>query len=306
MSETVLVTGGAGFIGSHLCEALVKQSKTVLVLDDLSNGFRQNLAPIESQIELIEGSITDRQLVDQLIERVQVVFHLAAISSVPKTIFEPEIGHAVNATGTFNVIDACRKAGAHLVYSSSAAVYGDTPDHPKSENSHKEPISPYAGQKLIGEIYLQSLAKEGGFSGVSLRYFNVFGPRQRADSPYSGVISVFANRAKSGEPIRIQGDGNQTRDFISVHDVVRANLLAAEAIHLKGEPFNIAGGRETTIRNLAESIVKITGSSSKIEHTDARPGDIRLSCADVSRAQSLLGFQAQITLEQGLTEILTD
>ncbi|MEZ5162215.1 MAG: SDR family NAD(P)-dependent oxidoreductase [Fimbriimonadaceae bacterium] len=306
MSETVLVTGGAGFIGSHLCEALVKQGRKVLVLDDLSNGFRENISPLEAQIEFIEGSITDNDLVDELVSRAKVVFHMAAISSVPKTIYEPEIGHSVNATGTFNIIEACRNSGAHMVYSSSAAVYGDTPEHPKTENSNKEPISPYAGQKFIGEIYLQSLAKEGGFAGVSLRYFNVFGPRQRADSPYSGVISVFSDRAKAGEPIRIQGDGLQTRDFVSVHDVVRANLLAAEARHLKGEPFNIAGGTETTIRELAETIVRITSSNSQIEHIDARPGDIRYSRANVSHAKSELGFEAQVSLEEGLSELLSE
>jgi len=304
MSKTFLVTGGAGFIGSHIVDALVEKGHKVRVLDDLSMGFLSNLEQVRDKIEFVQGSILDEGLVNEMARGCHGIFHLAAVTSVPQSLEEPIFVHKVNALGTLTVIEAARKAGARVVFSSSAAVYGDDPALPKKEGMATFPISPYGVQKLMGEHYLRNFHSLFGLQGFCLRYFNVYGPRQNPSSHYSGVITIFCNRALAGEPIRIFGNGDQTRDFVYVSDVVRANLCAMDADGADARPLNVGTGNSVNLTALATLIREAAGSSSPIEYTDPRPGDIVHSRCDPSNAEQAIGFKAQVPMEIGLKKTI--
>lgn len=304
MSKSFLVTGGAGFIGSHIVDALVENGYKVRVLDDLSMGSLSNLEQVRDKIEFVEGSILDETLVNEMASGCDGVFHLAAVTSVPQSVEEPIFVHKVNALGTLTVIEAARKAGARVVFSSSAAVYGDDPALPKKEGMATFPISPYGVQKLMGEHYLRNFHSLFGLEGFCLRYFNVYGPRQNPSSHYSGVITIFCNRALSGEPIRIFGDGGHTRDFVFVSDVVQANLRAMGADGADARPLNVGTGNSVNLTTLANLIRSAAGSTSPIEYAEPRPGDIVHSRCDPSNAESAIGFKAQVPMETGLNKTL--
>lgn len=304
MSKRFLVTGGAGFIGSHIVDALVARGDEVRVLDDLSMGFRLNLEQVKDQIEFVEGSILDESLVNRLAEGCDGVFHLAAVTSVPQSVDDPIFVHKVNALGTLTVIEAARKAGARVVFSSSAAVYGDDPTLPKTEDLPTFPISPYGVQKLMGEHYLRNFHQLFGLPGFCLRYFNVYGPRQNPSSHYSGVITIFCNRALAGEPIRIFGDGEQTRDFVFVSDVVQANLCAMAAENANASPLNVGTGASVNLTELAKLIKDAAGSKSAVEYAEARPGDIVHSRSNPSNTAKAIGFEAQVRMEDGLKKTI--
>ncbi len=297
-----LVTGGAGFIGSHIVDALLARGDDVVVLDDLSSGSLDNLAHCMDRIRFTSGSIVEEDLVARLAEGCRGVFHLAAVVSVPQSVEQPLPVDRVNTFGTLCVLEAARRAGARVVFSSSAAVYGDDPSLPKTEGSRTEPISPYGVQKLCGEKYLFAYHRLHGLQGVALRYFNVFGPRQNPRRMYSGVITLLSLRALKGEPLTIFGDGSQTRDFVYVRDVVAANLAAMDAPEAPGIPMNIGTGRSTSVLELAEAIRREEGSSSEIVFGPPRPGDILHSRSDPSLAERAIGFRAAVSLGEGLRE----
>jgi UDP-glucose 4-epimerase len=295
-----LVTGGAGFIGSHLVDALLQLGHEVTVLDDLSSGHRRNLEGTIDRIQFVEGSVEDSELVRKSADGCAGIFHLAAVVSVPKSIEDPIGSHRVNTMGTLHVLHAARTLGAKVIFSSSAAVYGDDPEMPKHEALPTIPISPYGVQKLTGEEYAQLFHRLYGLSAVCLRYFNVFGPRQDPRSPYSGVISIFAERARLGQPIRINGDGTQTRDFVFVEDVVRANLAAMASDVEDGRTYNVGTGTSTELLSLANLVIELSGNTSRIEHRPPRPGDIHHSLASIERAKQELGYQPAVFLREGL------
>lgn len=291
-----IVTGGAGFIGSHIAEALADRHE-VVVVDDFSTGHPENLRGFD--VTLVEGSVTDLSLLKEVFAGADGVFHEGAIASVPKSVADPLATHQANLTGTLDVLLAARDAGVRkVVLASSSAVYGESPELPKQESMLPEPLSPYAVSKLAGEHYAAAFSRLYGLQAVCLRYFNVFGPRQDPSSPYSGVISIFADRILAGKPITIYGDGEQTRDFVYVADVVRANLKAMEG-DIEGV-FNIARGRTTTLNALAETMMRTAGRNVEIRHAEARVGDIRHSCADIARAEKVLGWTPEWELEDGL------
>ena len=302
--KQALVTGGAGFIGGHLVESLVAQGVRVRVIDDFSNGLAQNLQSVRDQIEVIEASIENFDALLQAAEGCDTLFHLAAVSNVAQTLQFPAQAHAVNATGTLHVLEAARAHGCHVVYSSSAATYGDTPELPKLESGETAPISLYGTQKLLGEHYLRNYGDLFGVTGVALRYFNVYGPRQRPDSPYSGVISIFADRARRGEAITIFGDGQQTRDFVYVADVVAANIAAAGYRHPFQAAINVGTGQEIDLNQLAQTMIRLTGDRSVLGYGPRREGDIVRSVANVDRLKTELGVVAQTDLATGLKHLL--
>jgi nucleoside-diphosphate-sugar epimerase len=296
-----LVTGGAGFIGSHLVEALVKRGERVRVLDDLSSGTRENLAPVADAIELSVGDVADLETARRAARGARYVLHHAALASVHVSVQDPLRAHRVNTLGTLNMLLAAREAGVErVVLASSAAVYGAAQALPLKEETPPQPLSPYAATKLAGEGYLRGFLGSFGLEGVSLRYFNVYGPRQDPTSPYSGVISKFADALAGGEPPTIYGDGGQTRDFVYVADVVRANLLACTVPSAVGQTLNVAGGRRTSILELAGMMSGLMGGREPPRFGPARPGEVRDSEADVTRAEAVLGWQAETTLEEGL------
>jgi UDP-glucose 4-epimerase len=299
--ESALVTGGAGFIGSHLVEALVADGCRVTVLDDLSSGRESNLAPVAGRIAFIRGSICDREFVMQAAAGCEVVFHLAAVVSVPKTVDDPLGSAAVNETGSLNVLEAARGARARrVVFASSSAVYGDDPTLPKREQMPPRPLTPYAVQKLVVEYYLRVYQSLYGLETVGLRFFNVFGPRQDPSSPYSGVISIFMNKALSGELPVIYGDGLQSRDFVFVGDVVQALISAAKCASAPGKVFNVGTGKSLTIGGLWEMIAALSGCGAAPVHKPARPGDIPHSLSAIDSAAADLGFVPRVSLERGL------
>lgn len=300
---SVLVTGGAGFIGSHLCEALVAGGHEVRVLDDLSSGKLENLSAVRDRISFREGSITDAPLVREMAAGCSCVLHLAAIVSVPRSMSEPLLTHEVNATGTLAVLEAAKAAKARFVFSSSAAVYGNTLNVPIRENEPKRPVSAYGAQKLYGE-HLARCAAIGGLEAYCLRYFNVYGPRQDPSSPYSGVISIFADRAMRGEPLTVYGDGLQTRDFVHVSDVVRANLLAMAASTPDGSGLNVGTGVPTDLLQLAKLVFTAAGHASEVVHAPDRLGDIRDSYCAPSLSEERLGFRAATPLSVGLSQLV--
>ena len=299
--RTFLVTGGAGFIGSHIVEALVRRGDVVRVLDNLSTGFLSNLEPIRDRIEFVEGDLVDAPTVAEVVRGVDCIFHHAALASVPLSVERPLEVNAACVTGTLTLLDAARRRRVRrLVYAASSSAYGDRPGSPKRETDLPGPISPYAVAKLAGEYYCGSFAATYGLETVALRYFNVFGPRQDPDSPYSAVIPLFITAILSGRQPVIFGDGLQSRDFTFVDNVVEANLLAADAPEVAGRVFNVADGRSISLLELLAALNKLLGTAVDPRHDPPRPGDVRQSVADVTSARSLLGYQPQVTFEEGL------
>jgi UDP-glucose 4-epimerase len=289
--KAALVTGGAGFIGSHIVDRLLADGCKVRVLDDFSTGHQENLAAA-GNIEIIEGDVGDPETVANAVDGVDVVFHEAAIASVPKTIEDPLGSQRTNYQGTLNVLEAARNASAkRVVFASSAAIYGDDPELPKIEDMPAKPLSPYAVDKLASEYACQMYTRLYGLETVCLRYFNVYGPRQDPSSAYSGVISVFADRLKEGAQPTIYGDGEQTRDFIYISDVVAANINAATEPGAAGDVFNVATGNKVSLNELLRVMAGLCGQESNPTYGEARPGDIRHSLANINKAVKQLNVE---------------
>jgi UDP-glucose 4-epimerase len=302
MTDLTLVTGGAGFIGSHLVHALVAAGRHVRVLDDLSTGQAANLP---AGVELLVGSVGDPATVDAAVKGVGTVFHLAALASVQRSVEAPADSHLVCATGTLHVLDAARRYGARrVVYAASASAYGIPANEVQSETDPVVPLSPYAAAKLAGEVYCQAFASTYGLETVRLRFFNIFGPRQRADSPYSGVIAIFAALLAQGKTPTVFGDGLQTRDFTYVSDVVQALTLAAERPGVSGAVFNVGTGKPTTLLDLIAALNQLLGTSVVPKHAETRAGDIRHSRADISRTRQALGYDPKVRFIDGLARTL--
>jgi nucleoside-diphosphate-sugar epimerase len=298
-----LVTGGAGFIGSHLVEELRRRGERVRVADSLITGHKRNLADLD--VELLEGDLADIDVAKAAMRGVDIVLHQAAIPSVPRSVEDPVTSNRANIDATLNVLVAAREAGVkRVVYAGSSSAYGDTPTLPKREDMPTNPLSPYALQKLVGEQYMQMFTKLHGLETVTIRYFNVFGPRQDPSSPYSGVISLFAKHLLGNTSPTIFGDGEQTRDFTYVANVVDGVLRAVAAPGASGEVINVATGSRISLNRLFEEMRKITGSRATAQYGAARAGDVRDSQADISKAGALLGYQPLVTLEQGLRPTL--
>ena len=298
-----LVTGGAGFIGSHTVDELLRLGTSVRVLDNFSTGKRDNLREALSHIDLIEGDVSDLETVRQAMEGASYVIHLAALSSVPLSVTDPLASNQANVVGTLNVLVAARDVGVHrVVYASSSAVYGEDPVLPKREDMRTLPLSPYAVSKLTGEHYCQAFHHVYDLPIVVLRYFNVFGPRQDPTSQYSAVIPKFIAALLQGEPPVIYGDGGQSRDFVYVTDVVRANLLACESPDGVGQVFNVGSGERYTLLDLVSNLHQILDVSIEPKFTDPRPGDIRHSYADIGQAQHTIGYQPTIVFYEGLEQ----
>jgi UDP-glucose 4-epimerase len=301
-SERMLVTGGAGFIGSHLVEALLQRGFSVRVVDNLATGRRANLAHLEGRYEWLEGDLADFELCRRAVDGVACVFHEAAIPSVPRSVKEPLLSHHTGPTATLNLLEAARLAGVRrFLFAASSSAYGETTELPKHENMLPQPLSPYAAGKLAGEAYVAVYARTMGLDGVSLRYFNIFGPRQDPSSPYSGVISVFAQRMARGQPPIIYGDGTQTRDFTYVANVVAANLAAMQHPQpLEGAVYNVGTGRRISLLELVAAINKVLGSEVQPEFRPARIGDVRDSQASLERIRRKLNYQPIVDFEEGL------
>jgi UDP-glucose 4-epimerase len=298
---TCLVTGGAGFIGSHLVEALLAHGRRVRVLDNFSTGDPANLAMVRDAVEVIDGDVTDRATVERAVRGADVVFHQAALASVPRSVADPVATHEACATGTLNVLLAARDARVRrLVYAASSSAYGNSARLPKRESDPTGPLSPYAVAKLTGEHYCAAFSEVYGLETVRLRYFNVFGPRQSPDSPYAAVIPLFLRAMLAGQSPLIHGEGQQSRDFTFVEDVIQANLLAAEAPGVSGQVYNIACGRRTSLLELVATINRLLGTDITPVHDEPRPGDVRHSQADISRATEELGYRPRTSIETGV------
>jgi len=296
-----LVTGGAGFIGSNTVDELVRRGHTVVVLDDLSGGKAENLNGVKGKIELVQHSVADLEQVRAACRGIDFVLHLAARTSVPRSVKDPLETNHINVDGTLNVLVAARDAKVkRLVFAGSSAVYGETPTLPKCESMPPAPISPYGVSKLAGEIYGQVFQRAYGLEFVSLRYFNVFGPRQDPGSPYSGVLSLFNSALWEGAQPLVYGDGEQSRDFTYVGNVVEANLLACETTDAAGFAFNIGTGNRYTLNQTVALLEKITGRRANAKYAPPREGDIRDSQADITRAREVLSYNPRIGFEQGL------
>jgi UDP-N-acetylglucosamine/UDP-N-acetyl-alpha-D-glucosaminouronate 4-epimerase len=301
MSALYLVTGGAGFIGSHIVEGLVKKGEKVRVIDNLSTGKRENLQPLMDEIEFILGDLRDPKAAAQAVKGVDFILHQAAISSVPCSIEDPLGTTENNLTGTLHLLMAACDAGVQrFVYASSSSVYGDSPALPKREDFLPTPLSPYAVSKLSGEYYCQVFHQLYGLETVSLRYFNVFGPRQDPLSPYAAVIPKFITLALAEKPLVVYGDGEQSRDFSFVADVVEANFLACRATDIAGEEFNVGSGEQTSLNQLVQALKEIIAPDLKVEYTEPQPGDVRHSLASIEKAKRLIGFAPTIPFSEGL------
>jgi len=300
--KTYLVTGGAGFIGSHIAEELVRRGERVRVLDNFITGKRENLVPLAGLIEVIEGDIRSLKTCRSACAGVDFVLHQAALPSVPRSIEDPLLAHDINVNGTLNLLWASLEARIRrFVFASSSSVYGDDLRLPQKEGNEGRPLSPYALTKLVGEKYCRIFHEIYGLETISLRYFNVFGPRQNPLSQYAAVIPLFITRVLAGESPQIFGDGEQSRDFTPVANVVEANLLALEAsAGAVGGVFNIACGEKTTVNALAGEICRLARTSLELVYADPRPGDIRHSWADITRARKLLGYEPVVSFLQGL------
>jgi UDP-N-acetylglucosamine/UDP-N-acetyl-alpha-D-glucosaminouronate 4-epimerase len=299
----MLVTGGAGFIGSHLVERLLALGHRVRVVDNFSTGHAENLAAAAEQIEFIRGDLRDPEVCRDVVRGVDVVFHLAALPSVPRSLADPWGSHDANVNATLRLLIACAEAHVRrLVYSSSSSTYGDTPALPKVESAEPLPRSPYAAAKLAGEQYVLAFARAGSVEGVALRYFNVFGPRQDPHSPYAAVIPAFLAALHDSRPAVLFGDGTQTRDFTYVANVVEANLLAAAAPAdlASGTVVNVGGGRRTSLIALLKLMREVTGRSIGYQCQGRRAGDVRDSLAGLERAQRVIGYQPRVSLREGL------
>jgi nucleoside-diphosphate-sugar epimerase len=296
-----LVTGGGGFIGSNLVRRLLELGHEVRVLDNFSTGNRRNLVDVADEIEVVEGELRSYERVHNATRGVEVVFHQGALPSVPRSVQDPLTTGAVNVEGTLNVLLAARDEGVRrVVYASSSSVYGNTGTLPRVETQFPDPISPYAVTKLAGERYCVSFARVYGLETVTLRYFNVFGPNQDPTSQYAAVVPRFIAAIDAGEPVPIYGDGNQSRDFTYVDNVVEANVLAADAAEASGAVLNVATGQSRSVNALADTIGDVLGKPVEREYLPPRAGDVRDSWADVAAAQSVLGWEARIGLDEGL------
>lgn len=299
--KKVVITGGCGFIGSHIVEEAVSRGYEVTIIDNLNTGYKKNIEPYinNPKVKWVNAGILDQSVLDNEFKGVNYVFHLAALISVPESMDKPHEYIDINVQGTLNVLEACKKNGVEsITLSSSAAIYGDNPVIPKEENMAPEPKSPYAITKLDGEYYFDLYAREHGIRATALRYFNVFGPRQDPQSQYAAAMPIFISKAVNNDPITIYGDGNQTRDFIYVKDVVQANFLAAEKG--QGGVYNTAWGQRITIKDLAEKIIELTNSKSEIRHLPERAGDIKHSMASNQKIIDELQFKASSDLDAGI------
>jgi len=296
-----LVTGGAGFIGSHIVEGLVRRGDRVRVLDNLSTGKRANLAGFGDDVDFIEGDLVDRAAVERAVAGVDCIFHEAALASVPRSVEAPLDTHAACVTGTVNLLDAARRAGVRrVVYAASSSAYGDQPTSSKRETDLPSPISPYGAAKLAAEVYCQAFAATYGLETVCIRYFNVFGPRQDPDSPYSAVIPLFITALLAGRRPTVYGDGGQSRDFTYVANVVQGNLLAADAPNASGRVINVANGRSTSLVQLLAALNRFLGTNVQPIFEPARIGDVRESLADITMARNLLAYEPEVDFEEGL------
>ena len=302
LTGIALVTGGAGFIGSHIASALAAGGARVRVLDDLSTGHRENIDEIGGDIDFIEGSVADESLLKKTLDGVELVFHEAAIPSVPRSVEAPRQSHIASVDGTFSLLLAARDAGVRrVVYAASSSAYGDQPTLPKSEEMRPDPLSPYAVAKLVGEYYCQVFTRCYELETVSLRYFNVFGPRQDPGSQYSGVVSRFISALLSGERPVIYGDGEQSRDFTYIDNVVAANLNAATSSAASGKVINVANGERVTLNQLLAELKELTGKQDvTAEYLEPRVGDVRHSLADITIAREVLGYKSKVDLREGL------
>jgi UDP-glucose 4-epimerase len=304
VNEIVLVTGGAGFIGSHLVEYLLRGDAAVRILDNFSSGSEANLpfaAAHGPRLEIVRGDVRDLATVERVVRGVTVIFHQAAMRSVPRSVAEPLGAHENNATGTLHVFEAARRAGVRrVVYASSSSVYGDRPELPKREDQRPAPISPYAVSKAAGEQYAAVWHRLYGVETVGLRYFNVFGPRQDPASEYAAVIPRFILWALRGEPVEIHGDGTQSRDFTYIGNVVHANVLAAEAEGVGGEVFNVGCGERISLLTMVEKLEQLFGRPLARRHTPGRAGDVPHTLADLDKAKRLLGFAPLVDFDDGL------
>lgn len=302
-----LITGGAGFIGSHIAEMLLAdKNNDVRIYDNLSSGYRKNIAHLSKRLSFIEADVCDPQALSKAMVDVDFVFHEAALVSVIDSVNRPRDNHDINLTGTLNVLEAAQKAGVkRAVLASSAAIYGNDPTLPKQETMRPQPESPYGLAKIGKEYYARVFSTLYNLPVVSLRYFNVYGPRQDPKSAYSGVISIFVDRVIKNNPITIFGDGEQSRDFVFVKDVAKANLLAMHHPNIKGgEAFNVATGKSDSLLTLLQTIQNIEGTHIAPTFEAERKGDIRYSAADISAIQSTLGFEPDYTLSEGLTSLM--
>ena len=300
-----LVTGGAGFIGSHIAQRLLKDGHQVCILDNLTTGKLDNLAGFADDVEFVEGDIRDQATLERVAQGCELVFHQAAVVSVPYSVDHPQETHDVNIQGTFNVLQAARAKGVRRVmFACSAAIYGEDPELPKRETMAPAPLSPYGLEKIAGEYYLMVFNALYGVEAVALRYFNVFGPRQDPKSPYSGVISIFVDRVLSGATPTIFGDGEQSRDFVFVDNVVQANMLAATVPGAAGRCYNVGCGQSTTLNQLLQTLAGLAGREVTPEYAESRAGDIRDSLADISRAREELGYDPKVGVKEGLGQLL--
>jgi nucleoside-diphosphate-sugar epimerase len=296
-----LVTGGAGFIGSNTVDELVRRGHGVVVLDDLSSGKEDNLAEVRSKITFMKGSITDIEAVQKAMVQADYVIHLAARTSVPRSVKDPVDTNRINVDGTLNVLVAARDNKVkRVVFAASSSAYGDTPTLPKSEDMPPVPISPYGVSKYVGELYAQTFGRCYGLENVSLRYFNIFGPRQDPDSPYSGVLSRFSAAFLDSTPPVVFGDGKQTRDFTYVDNAVQANILACEAPSASGRTFNVGTGHAISLNQVLQMLQKTSGKTLETKYEPAREGDIRDSLADIRLAREFLGYEPTVLFEEGL------
>ncbi|MDT4898815.1 MAG: UDP-glucose 4-epimerase [Acidobacteriota bacterium] len=306
LSGIVLVTGGAGFIGSHIAQGLAARGARVRVIDDLSTGHRENLEEIGGEIDFQQASLADERALRRALEDVELIFHEAAIPSVPRSVKNPVETHVACVDATFSLLNAARSSGVRrVVYAASSSAYGDQPTLPKEEEMRPDPLSPYAVAKLVGEYYCQVFTRAYNLETVCLRYFNVFGPRQDPSSEYSGVISRFISALLSGERPIIYGDGEQSRDFTYIADVVAANMRASETTTGVGQVINFARGERTTLNQLLSILKSITGrNEAQAEYREPRAGDVRHSLADITRARKMLGYEPQTSLEEGLRQTI--
>jgi nucleoside-diphosphate-sugar epimerase len=306
LSGIALVTGGAGFIGSHIAAALAASGARVRILDDLSTGHRENIEEIGGDIDFTEGSVADSVVLRKVLEGVELVFHEAAIPSVPRSVENPRDSHIASVDGTFSLLLAARDCKVRrLIYAASSSAYGDQPTLPKREDMLPDPLSPYAVAKLVGEYYCQVFSRVYELETLSLRYFNVFGPRQDPGSQYSGVVSRFISALLSNETPVIFGDGEQSRDFTYIANVVSANLKAADAKSAFGRVINVANGERVTLNQLLTELKDLTGTSAvQPDYRDIRVGDVRHSLADISEARQLLGYEPIVGLREGLQKTI--
>ncbi len=303
--STSLITGGAGFIGSNMARFLIERGEAVRVLDNYATGKPANLAELGNAIEFIEGDIRDRETVLRATDRVDVVYHLAALGSVPRSIEDPQSTHDVNVNGTFNVFDAARQCGVRrVVFASSSSVYGQSLVLPQHEDLPYSPLTPYAAGKAAGELYGRAYYESYGLQTISLRYYNVFGPRQDPSSQYAAAIPLFVSALMRNESPRVFDDGEQTRGFTYIENVVEANWLAANAPHTAGQAVNISTADSVSVNHVVNTIRTLLGRDTPTQYLPPRPGDIKHSLADISRAKALIGYEPRVSFDEGIRKAI--